>query len=453
MEYLIKICTVFVIIFILNRLKFDIGLAILIGATTLGFLMHLSFLKIVTVFLTIFTNSSYLLILTSVGFIVIFINLLEKGEYLEQIVIALTEVFPNSITSMAVLPALIGLLPMPGGALVSAPIVEEIDKRNVLTPIKKSLINYWFRHIWEYCWPLYPGVLLVASFLNLPLWLFSLAGIPFTLLDYLIGYLCLILPERERFLSSKHKAPASTALPSPNRVKMSKIYLLTSFAKKDNISAKCIFNINLSNLFKALAPVIIIILVFSLLEVVFFLLPFPLPRYTSINIALISVIIWLIRKNKNFKVLDVIKSRVFWKTIFPVVSILYFEELIISTNLIYSINSLLSSNLFSVSLGMFLLPFIAGWITGISLGFIGTALPVVFAMPVFHNIPLFKFIIFAFTSYCFGFMGVMLSPVHLCLMFSCEYFKVNLSKVYLLLLPLVFFFLIIVFIIFSLTGV
>ncbi|MFP4522582.1 MAG: DUF401 family protein, partial [Fibrobacterota bacterium] len=51
--------------------------------------------------------------------------------------------------SMAVLPALIGLLPMPGGAVFSAPLVDSCDEEKTVSPLLKTKINYWFRHVWD----------------------------------------------------------------------------------------------------------------------------------------------------------------------------------------------------------------------------------------------------------------------------------------------------------------
>jgi hypothetical protein len=46
-----------------------------------------------------------------------------------------------------IFPALIGLLPMPGGAIFSAPMVKDIGSRYQLSGSQLSYINYWFRHI------------------------------------------------------------------------------------------------------------------------------------------------------------------------------------------------------------------------------------------------------------------------------------------------------------------
>ena len=86
------------------------------------------------------------------------------------------------------LPALVGLLPMPAGAAFSAPLVASVDTEDELEPAHKAAINYWFRHLWEYWWPLYPGVLLAITYSGLSAAIFYLIQIPFTLVAAATGY-------------------------------------------------------------------------------------------------------------------------------------------------------------------------------------------------------------------------------------------------------------------------
>ena len=64
-------------------------------------------------------------------------------------------------TSFGGMPAFLGFLPSLGGALFSAPMVENASRRYDMTPEQKTAINYWFRHIWEFANPIMPGLLLL----------------------------------------------------------------------------------------------------------------------------------------------------------------------------------------------------------------------------------------------------------------------------------------------------
>ena len=78
------------------------------------------------------------------------------------------------------------------------------------------------------------------------------------------------------------------------------------------------------------------------------------------------------------------------------------------------------------------MPFIAGLVTGVCVGFAGTAFPLVVALVGMGNMTPAAALVLA---YGFGYMGMMLSPVHLCLLVSRDYFSAHLGLVYRRLLP------------------
>ncbi|MBN2444354.1 MAG: DUF401 family protein, partial [Spirochaetales bacterium] len=72
-----------------------------------------------------------------------------------------------------------------------------------------------------------------------------------------------------------------------------------------------------------------------------------------------------------------------------------------------------------------LIPFIAGMTSGLAIGFVGAAFPIVISIlgPEPHMGILLATTLLAFTS---GYMGMMLSPVHVCFVVTNEYFKTRL---------------------------
>jgi hypothetical protein len=69
------------------------------------------------------------------------------------------------------------------------------------------------------------------------------------------------------------------------------------------------------------------------------------------------------------------------------------------------------------------MPLISGLITGIALGFVGASFPLI--IPMFQHSGFFEYMAFAGLAYTFGFMGMMLSPVHLCLLVTKDFFKAS----------------------------
>jgi hypothetical protein len=78
------------------------------------------------------------------------------------------------------------------------------------------------------------------------------------------------------------------------------------------------------------------------------------------------------------------------------------------------------------------LPFLMGFATGIGMGFVGISLPLLVPFLTLGSELNSYALLLAYTS---GMVGILLSPVHLCLILSAEYFKASLAKVYRYILP------------------
>jgi hypothetical protein len=79
-----------------------------------------------------------------------------------------------------------------------------------------------------------------------------------------------------------------------------------------------------------------------------------------------------------------------------------------------------------VVLVLMVLPFVIGISTGITMAYVGITFPIL--LPFFDGVdyPMVAYML----AYAGGYAGVMLSPVHLCLVLTTEYFKADLGAVY-----------------------
>jgi hypothetical protein len=76
-----------------------------------------------------------------------------------------------------------------------------------------------------------------------------------------------------------------------------------------------------------------------------------------------------------------------------------------------------------------LIPFISGAVTGVAFGFVGASFPIVFAL--LGASPHLNVVCAATTfAYGCGYFGMILSPVHICLVVTNEYFKTRLLSSY-----------------------
>ncbi len=72
--------------------------------------------------------------------------------------------------------------------------VKELGTRSKLSEAQLSFVNYWFRHIWEYWWPLYPGILLTTVITEISLLTIIVIMCPFTAVAVWLGYRALKVP-------------------------------------------------------------------------------------------------------------------------------------------------------------------------------------------------------------------------------------------------------------------
>ncbi|MDM7275607.1 MAG: DUF401 family protein [Thermoprotei archaeon] len=109
----------------------------------------------------------------------------------------LSKLFRSSLLSMTMVPGLIGLLPVPGGALMSAPIVDSLGSRMGLSRGRRLFVNVWYRHVIVYVYPLSSVVILASAVTSVNLWLLVLSQVPIAVFMFLVGLpLAGLKPER-----------------------------------------------------------------------------------------------------------------------------------------------------------------------------------------------------------------------------------------------------------------
>ncbi|MCK5126622.1 MAG: DUF401 family protein [candidate division Zixibacteria bacterium] len=84
--------------------------------------------------------------------------------------------------------SIMGLLPMPGGALLSAPIVDKAGGKGVDGELK-GFINVWFRHLFILIYPLEPALIVATKMSNLDLYVAMLYLFPVVILAAILGYI------------------------------------------------------------------------------------------------------------------------------------------------------------------------------------------------------------------------------------------------------------------------
>jgi integral membrane protein (TIGR00529 family) len=162
------------------------------GALVLSFATGKDVFQTAGIFARGFFDPSTLQLMGVITLIEMLTLFLQLTGSLQRILNALRKVFADSRVLIALVPTLLGLFPVPGGAMLSAPMVGVYGDEIGIKPNRKSAINLFFRHIWDQVFPFKPHLILGAAVLNIPL--FTLIGwhLPVTLLSALVGYWYLI---------------------------------------------------------------------------------------------------------------------------------------------------------------------------------------------------------------------------------------------------------------------
>ncbi len=169
-----------IILLIVSRKNF--AAAMFLGAFILA-IFTIPFNEITLPFISAFTDPSTMILAIAVGLIPIIGGILKETGQMDNLV---KNMRIGRKAFLAVSPALLGMLPMPGGALLSAPMVEKAGKGVPME--KKCGLNVWFRHILFLIYPLTPALIVSVKIAKLDLYQVLLYLAPFFLFSTFLGY-------------------------------------------------------------------------------------------------------------------------------------------------------------------------------------------------------------------------------------------------------------------------
>ncbi len=398
----------FGMILVLARFKVPLSLAVLAGTVALAALFRMPPGDAAVTFVVGATRP------ITIGLVVITVLLLALSEMmrasgqLAEIVSLAGKLLRRPAVSMAALPALIGLLPMPGGALFSAPMVESAAGKAKVSGARLSAVNYWFRHIWEHWWPLYPGVMLAVTLTKSTLGEFMAFQIPLGLSMAVAGLLI--------FRGTHPDLHATAEAPAPGTLR--KLLWATSSIWVIMIvwgacwGALELLGGRLSEMLSASG----------------------MEKYVLVTLGLLASLIWTARLNRLGwrKLASIFGRRSIYALTVLVVTVMVFQYTLKKLGAAEMIHEELAAVNVPVVLMVVILPFVAGMVTGLAIGFVGTSFPIVLALAGADGAAVRPYAVLAYGC---GHIGMMLSPLHVCHVVSNRYFKTSFGPVYRRILP------------------
>lgn len=368
------------LLFMALLIRFRVRLEIVLpaGALVLALLFDMGPLDAALVYGNLFGSMQFLALFCVIFFVMLLGELMERGKILTQMSSIFLSLFRDNRIAAAASTAFIGLLPMPGGSLLSAPFVEK------LVPSEKNehklVLNYWYRHIWEYFYPLYSGMAWIITVMKAP---------PLSILLYL-GPLSLIMIAAG--LPFIRHAPRETPPGLDGNARPYRLLLIGW-------------------------PILLAVSV-SLAGV---------PLWIAVIIA-VTAFVAVNRELARFTLPYLFSKKTIF-TVFMTAGIVYFERIVREAGVATAIYEALRHT--NAEIVVFTLSLVIGLLTGISIAFISIVFPIISPFLVHDGALDMPLLAFAYTG---GFTGVMLSPTHLCLIVTTDYFKTRLSAVYPLIL-------------------
>ncbi|MEM2444906.1 MAG: DUF401 family protein [Sulfolobales archaeon] len=309
--------------------------------------------------------------------IAVMANIYRESGIITRLSNAIMTVLKKTWIAITIIPAIFGFLPVPGGALMSAPLVSEISNKTSIHQDKAAYINVWFRHLIAPIYPLTQIVILTSALSGFDVIQIALYDIPLALVMYLVGFLPIYRDLRDKSVKIASESLGSLSFIIP--------LIISVFIVVSGI------NVVISTL------VGLLVLIFMVR-----------PKASAIKKSLFSKDVGMVIVT-SYAALSVREVLVLSK--FPEVFVSLFSN---------------SSSLFLV-ISIILVSAVLGFMLGIPTGALAVTVPLIASVA-----PDVRFVSLTLVI---TYLGYMVSPSHLCLVLTLKYFKTHLGNIYRYLIP------------------
>jgi len=324
-------------------------------------------------------------------------QLYKETRLIDRLSSSLGRIINNPRIVMCLLPAVMGFLPVAGGALMSAPLVDSEAKKLNMSHDKKAYVNLWFRHTIFPIYPLSRVLILIAALSVTSIDSIIIRQIPVVIVMAIAGYV----------IGFRNTPKMTTD---------------TTEKEKKNEGHR-----NIKDFIIAFSPILITIIVAIGLGTAisgFSQIGLDVLLATVVGIAAIILI-----SNVGFSLF--VRPLKTW-SIYGITSAAYgaflLGSVIKATGISHYFEAIVASGSVDVTLLLAIVPAILGILTASALGGVSLSVPILGG-------------IIALTSrtasliYMSAYLGYVVSPTHLCLVFTADYFKCSLEKIYKYALP------------------
>lgn len=376
-------------VYLLMR-KWDLGIVLFLNSGLIALLFGYAPLDWVGSVLRGVVAKDTLSLAGAVFLVLLLAELMRRTHAMEQMVTSLQVLVPDGRISVALMPLMIGLMPMLGGAMFSAPMVNEVGTPLGMSADRKTFVNYWFRHAMEYVFPLYSSLLMMSALLEVSVYDFIGASWPLTLAALVSGVLLgLVGVDRG----------------APNAVKWEDLSKRAAWAR----------------FLKSTWPLLLVILSVVVLKL-------------NMILSLVGVIVLFagVRQVGPSQWGDVLKSSFPIHTFSAIFGVMVFKQVMGDAGAVSQIPQALSMLGLPPMVVAFSVPMVVGLLTGTAAATLALSVPLV--APVLDG-GVLSGLSAGVWLFVGGFSGVLLSPMHLCLALTKAYYGATWGDLYKRIVP------------------
>lgn len=382
MWQLFSVIISFSIIPLLIKKGIKLSHTLIITAGVLGILSRIGLDAFVGSIMSLVRDNSSLETILTVFMVSVLGGLMKYYGVLDSIVDTMVSLVRNKKNILMIVPALMGLLAIPGGAMLSAPFVNEIGEDLDIAPSRRAAINLIFRHIAMFVLPYSTPVLVVlAAIPQIDYPRFILYNLIFLIIIIISGYRIFLRDIRVE------KSP-----PVEN------------------------FWGNLGKLLLYTSPIYMAVVLNGITG-----WPFYITLLASV------FIIYILSDKKDF--LKMTYRSISWDTLLSIGGVLIIKDMILNMDgLLLVFNGMFDGNngfvsaliIFTISSLFF------GYITGNMVGPLAIVLPMLFQLEISYEM----LYVYAYLIYGVSFLGYYFSPLHLCQVFTLDIMGVTTGELY-----------------------
>ena len=384
---LLKLLLILGLMVVLLMKKWDLGLVLLLNTVVVAVLFRYPVLDWVRSIARGIVATDTVMLIGSVFLVLVLAELMRRTGASDDLVSSLQVLVPDPRWTLALMPLMIGLLPMIGGAMFSAPMVNEVGSRLTLSAERKTFINYWFRHAMEYVFPLYSSLLMMAALLEISVFEFVRVSWPLTFVALAAGVL----------------------------------WGLVGIGKRERPEVGASYSEAWRTFLRSTWPLLAVVLSVVVLKI-------------NMILSLIGVIALFaaVRRVGPNQWPDALRRSFPPGTFSALAGVMVFKHVMEDAGAVNQIPQALSSLGLPAMLVAFVVPLIAGLLTGTAAATLALSVPLV--APLLAGGP-HDGMMAGLWLFVAGFSGVLLSPLHLCLALTKEYFQASWGPIYARIVP------------------